>query len=278
MYIPHTRQRQSQVLREIAQEIALAGLWRGKVFEHVSFYGGTALRIVFGLDRYSEDMDFTLDSPNPDFSLAPYLPFVERELRAYGFDVSIQRRISSPPKRSDRAFLKMNTRVSMLTIGVPRGVVETVAREQLLKVKLEVDVDPPQGASTTVSFVYRPQAFSIRTYDLPSMFAGKFIAAVARARQSRIKGRDWYDVVWFVSRNIPVSLVHVRSRLIQTGHLDPNAEWNDSVARTMMVKKIDRLDIESARKDVFPFLRNRSAVEVWSREFFHDVARRMRFV
>ncbi|MBD3419337.1 MAG: nucleotidyl transferase AbiEii/AbiGii toxin family protein [Chitinivibrionales bacterium] len=268
----------TNALREIAQEIILLGLWRGKFFEHACFYGGTALRIIYGLDRFSLDMDFSLNKPDADFTLKPYLGFLEKELHAFGFDITIQGKQTSGRTKIESAFLKMNTRINMLMIGVPASIVSRVAREQLLKIKMEVDTDPPGSAGSEVSFLYRPQAFSIRTYDLPSMFAGKLHAAIARAWQTRVKGRDWYDLVWFVSRETPASLSHLRARLIQTGHISANALWDDSHARAMLLEKINRLDIQAARSDVLPFLKDPSAVNVWSREFFRDLVGRIRFL
>lgn len=268
-----------QALREIVQEIVLLGLWRGKFYEHAAFYGGTALRIMHGLPRYSEDMDFSLIRPNPDFVLQAYFSYVEEELRAYGFEVSIEQRSEKKTGAIDSAFVKMNTRTGFFKLGVPGSIVVRVAREQVLKVKFEVDIDPPDNFRTESKYLYMPQAFSVGLFDLPSMFAGKLHAAIARAWKTRVKGRDWYDLVWFAGKDVSVSLPHLRSRLIQTGHVHQKDSFDDKQARELLTRRIESLDIEAAKNDVRPFLtgRDNGQLDVWSNDFFLDLATRVKF-
>ena len=157
-YTLTTTEESLQALREITQEIALLGLWRGKFFEHAAFYGGSALRIVDGLPRYSEDLDFSLLVPNPGFKVQSYFAYVEKELRAFGFDVSIVQRPQNKGSAIDGAFVKMNTREGFLTLGVPRPLVDRLSREQVLKIKFEIDIDPPGDFRTETKYQYMPQA------------------------------------------------------------------------------------------------------------------------
>jgi hypothetical protein len=269
-----------QALREIVQEIALLGLWRGKFFEYAAFYGGTAIRIIHGLPRYSEDMDFSLMVPRPDFMLRPYFTYVENELRAYGFDATVVQRPDGKASPIESAFVKINTRKGFLSLGVPRSIVERLSREQMLKVKFEIDVDPPGDFQTETKYLYIPQTFSVLLFDLPSLFAGKLHAAIARAWKTRVKGRDWYDLTWFVGKEVVVSLTHLRARLVQTGHLDHQDTLSIHDARELLNKRIHSLDIEAARKDVRPFLKLKDTgqLDVWSKDFFLDLAARVKFV
>lgn len=267
-------------LREIIQEIVLLGLWRGKFFEHAAFYGGTAIRIVHGMQRYSEDMDFSLLAPDAGWKLGAYFPFVEQELRAFGFEVTIEQKTRYTTTAIESAFVKTNTRTGFLRLGMPQSIVNRLSREQLLKVKFEIDIDPPGGFKTETRFLYTPQVFSVKLFDLPSMFAGKLHAAIARSWKTRVKGRDWYDLVWFVGKNVSASLVHLKSRLVQTGHLNQSEEFTKKEARELLKKRIEKLDINTAKKDVSPFLAKNDALQltVWSKEFFLDCANRITFI
>lgn len=267
-----------QALRETVQHIALLGLWRAKFFEHAAFYGGTALRIVHGLPRFSEDMDFSLLTPNPDFSLNRFSGAIVAELTSYGFDPTVTPDTRKARSAIESAFVKMNTRQGLLAIGVPQSVVSRAHRDGVLKVKYEIDTSPPEGASTRTDFVFHPQSFSVRTYDLPSMFAGKVHAALARAWQGRVKGRDWYDLVWFAARGVAINTEHLRARLAQTGHLGPHDPFDAAHAREMLRERIRTLDFDAARRDVRPFIKDSAELEVWGADFFMDVAARTKFL
>ena len=216
-YTLTTTEESLQALREITQEIALLGLWRGKFFEHAAFYGGSALRIVDGLPRYSEDLDFSLLVPNPGFKVQSYFAYVEKELRAFGFDVSIVQRPQNKGSAIDGAFVKMNTREGFLTLGVPRLLVDRLSREQVLKIKFEIDIDPPGDFRTEMKYLYMPQAFSVRLFDLPSQFAGKLHAAIARKWKTRVKGRDWFDLGMVCRKRCCRVSGALKARLVQTG-------------------------------------------------------------
>lgn len=264
-------------LREVTQRIALLGLWRGKFFEHAAFYGGTALRILHGLPRFSEDMDFSLLITQRDFDLGKYMNYLTAELVAFGFAAHIQLRKRGPRSAAESAFVKVNTRDGLIAIGVPDGTVSRTARERLLKIKFEVDTDPPSGARTVTSYMYTPQAFSVRAYDLPSMFAGKMHAALARAWKTRVKGRDWFDLVWFVGKGVPVSLQHLRARLLQTGTVGASSSFGPDTVRELLRARIASLDFGAARADVVPFIKDASQLELWSPEFFYDLTEQLTF-
>ncbi len=262
-------------LREVFQEIALCGLWRGKFFEKAAFYGGTALRVLYGLDRFSEDMDFSLLAPNDRFDLDPYCACVEEELTAWGFTASVVRKEKTATSAVESAFLKANTREQLLVIDGGEEIAAAIHGRSQLKIKIEIDTNPPPGFSTETRFLLAPIPFSVKAYDAPSLFAGKMHALLCRGWQSRAKGRDWYDLVWYVSRGTPLDLAHLEARMRQSGHYDEEAPLEADQLRLMLAHKIEGLDIDNARSDVERFLTHRSAVRVWSKKFFASVADRI---
>ena len=262
-------------LREVLQEIALCGLWRGKFFERAAFYGGTALRILHGLDRFSEDMDFSLLTRQQSFDLSPYCTFMEEELSAWGFPTRIEAKKKTIDSAVESAFLKANTREVMLSIEADEEVAGAVHANQAIRIRIEVDTDPPPYFHDETRFLLQPIPFSVRVYDPASLFAGKMHALLCRGWKTRIKGRDWYDLVWYAGRGIRLNLVHLESRMKQSGHLAPDIRLDETTFRRLLAGKIDGLDVERARADVTRFLLNPTALTVWSRNFFHAVAEKI---
>jgi predicted nucleotidyltransferase component of viral defense system len=267
-----------RALRDILQQIALLGLWRVKFFEKAAFYGGTALRILHGMDRFSEDLDFSLLRPMPGFRLSQYTRGIETEIRSYGFDVQVTSRPTHPMKPVQSAFLKADTLSHLFLIEAEQDVLRMVPRGQVLKIKVEVDTDPPGEFETETAFLLRPIPFSVRAYSLPDLFAGKMHAVLCRRWKSRVKGRDWYDFVWYVTHHPELHLAHLQSRMRQTGHLEPEESLTDDLFRIRLSEVIGRLDVEQARREVEPFVETPASLTVWSRDFFHAIGRRIRIV
>lgn len=266
---PRNFEEYDRALREVAQEFMLLGLWRGKFFEKAAFYGGSALRLLYGMDRFSEDLDFSLLRADPEFRFDPYFGAIRRELTALGLDVELERRDKDTSIES--AFLKMNTKKALVIIGVPAYLSASTAGNRMIRVKFEADVDPPAGFGTEVRLLSEPSPIGVRAYTGPSMFAGKFHALLARAWKNRVKGRDWYDLVFFASRRIPLDLGYLQSRLSAAGTWDGGTMTADD-ARALLHRKIDTLDIDAARDDVSRFIPVPSDLDLWSREFFHQIA------
>jgi predicted nucleotidyltransferase component of viral defense system len=255
-------------LKEIMQEIALLGLWRAKFFEHAAFYGGTALRILYQLDRFSEDLDFSLLKPNPDFSLAPYLKAIEAELNGLGFSVTVTAKEKRFDSAIDSAFIKAGTREHLLKIHVPGPIAERAHSNAYLNIKLEVDTDPPGGFEIEAKTLLQPIPFAVKTYQQPDLFAGKLHAILQRNWKGRVKGRDYYDFVWYVARDVPVRLSHHEQRLRQSGGWSGARALQRADLIELLKKRFAEVDLEAAKKDVLPFLRDAAAVQLWSREFF----------
>jgi hypothetical protein len=263
-------------LREVLQEIALCGLWRGKFFERAAFYGGTALRILHGLDRFSEDMDFSLLRPESGFDLTSYCAAMEEELTAWGFLPRITVKRKNVESAIESAFLKLNTRQVLLSIKAGTEVAGAVHANRVISIRFEVDTDPPPDFQDETRFLLQPIPFSVRVYDPPSLFAGKMHAILGRGWKNRTKGRDWYDLVWYAARDIPLNLRHLETRLHQSGHLVPATSFDEGAFRNLLAEAIARLDVAQARADVERFLVNPDALRVWSKEFFLAVAEKIR--
>lgn len=258
-------------MKEIMQEIVLCGLSRAGFFKEAAFYGGTALRIFYGLDRFSEDLDFSLEQINLDFDLCSYFPVLEKEVKAFGLNVEIQEKEKTKDSNIRSAFLKGNTKEHLLLFYADERVVGTVAKNEVVKIKFEVDTNPPAFATYEHKYRLLPVPYEIRLYDMPSLFAGKIHAVICRGWQSRIKGRDLYDYIFYLSKAVTVNQKHLRARLIDSGYISENQECTLEEIKTMLKNRFDSIDFLQARKDVEPFIRDTSVLDIWSSDFFKQI-------
>ena len=267
-----------RALREILQEIALLGLWRSRFFEKAAFYGGTALRILYGMDRFSEDLDFSLLKPTAEFDLSRYCNALEKEISAFGFEATASGKSKSAQSTIQSAFLKADTLKHLLVINTTERLTASIPRGQVLKIKIEVDTDPPPGFDTETRFLLQPIPFSVRAFSLPDMFAGKMHAVLCRGWKGRVKGRDWYDLVWYAANHPQLHLNHLEQRMIQSGHLKKAEYLTPERLSTIAETVIGKLDMDQARREVEPFVKDPETLTVWSRDFFRDVIRRITLV
>ncbi|MGQ9800201.1 MAG: nucleotidyl transferase AbiEii/AbiGii toxin family protein [Candidatus Saccharicenans sp.] len=265
-------------LREIIQQVALLGLWRSKFFEKAAFYGGSALRILYGIDRFSEDLDFSLLKTDQNFNLLDYSQALKRELLSFGFNLNIETRVKRERTTIQSAFLKSETRKQLIFIGINPELIKQIPHHQVIKIKLEVDITPPAGFLTEMCYLLKPIPFSVRTFSLPDMFAGKMHAILCRQWKSRLKGRDWYDLVWFAAYHPELRLAHLEQRMRQTGHWEVPEPLSEKAWRELLKTRIESVDIQKIKKEVEPFVKNPAALDVWSREFFLEVAEKIKVV
>jgi len=264
---PKTRADYIIALKTLIQEMVLIGLGRAKFFEHAAFYGGTALRIVYQLPRFSEDLDFTLLSPVKDYSLKPYFQAITTELTAFGFQVEIVEAAKQTEKAIESAFIKANTKLHLLKIGVPDTLAKTAANE-VIKVKFEIDTNPPHAFDTEVKYLLVPIPYSVKVVSLEQMFAGKIHAILCRNWKTRVKGRDWYDLVWFVSRKVSCPAACLESRMRQSGHWTNSDKLDIATLQQLLSDTIRRVDLKAARQEAMLFVDNPAELEVWSEDFF----------
>ena len=258
-------------LREILQQTALLGLARHQFFQHAVFYGGTALRILHGLDRYSEDLDFSLLQPDPDFDFRPFIQGMHQELMGMGFQLEVDERKKNAESGIWSAFLKGNTLTMLLSIQ-EKNKIKGIHPDQKIQIKLEIDTDPPlMHLPLESKLVKNPVPFYVATYAIVDLFAGKMHAALCRNWNKRIKGRDWYDVIWYMQKNVPVNLVHLRERMRQTNHLGPEEKFGKKELLERIHAKIDEIDWELAKSDIAMFIPDKQKLVIWSAAFFHDL-------
>jgi len=258
-------------LKEIFQEIALLGLYQGGFFEKAAFYGGTALRILYGLPRFSEDLDFTLLEKNSDFNLEQYFSSIIDEFEALGITIEISQKTKKDFK-SDiaSAFLKNGT--SIHTLNIPANdlgnILDGVHSGKKLKIKFEVDTNPPLKFQAEAKTLLLPKTFNIITMTLPNLYAGKMHAVLCRKWISRVKGRDWFDFEWYVKRDTPLNLVHLQERMYESGDLEKDIKLDENLFKELMYKRINELDVDGAVKEVSPFIKDKSVFEFWSKDYF----------
>lgn len=263
-------------IKEIVQEIVLCGLSRGGFFNHAAFYGGTALRIFYGLDRFSEDLDFSLITQNPKFDLTKYFPYIENETKSLGLNFSVTEKEKSIDSNIISAFLKGNTKEHILTFYSPSDEHNIINKEEVIKIKFEIDVNPPIGATYETKFGLLPSPYQVRLYDMSSLFAGKIHACLCRNWKARVKGRDFYDYVFFLSMGAKVNLANLKAKLVQSKYIEEDYELTIENLKTLLKERFSNMDFKQAKEDVFPFVRDKSKLDLWSKEFFIEITNNLR--
>ena len=263
-------------VKEIMQEIVLCGLSRAGFFQKSAFYGGTALRIFYGLDRFSEDLNFSLTSPDPDFDLSGYFPTLKKEIASYGLNVEITEKEKTKDSAIRSAFLKGNTKEHILLFFAPESVNSGIASNETIKVKFEVDTNPPPGATYEHKYRLLPAPYEVALYDMPSLFAGKAHAVICRAWKSRVKGRDLYDYVFYLSRGASLNTEHLKARLVQSDAWKTEDSFSLNDAKKLLCTRFEEIDYSQAKEDVRPFIKDVSSLNLWSADFFKQITEGMK--
>lgn len=258
-------------LKEILQEITLCGLSRAGFFRKAAFYGGTALRIFYGLDRFSEDLDFSLKEKDEAFDLSRWFAAIENEAAAYGLNLSVEMKKKAKDTAIKSAFLKGKTREHLLLFYDDKGINGGISGNEAIKIKFEIDTRPPAGASFEKKYRLLPTPYEVNMYDEPSLFAGKLHAVICRNWKNRVKGRDLYDYVFYMSKSAHVNLPHLRARLIDSGFITENDACELEDVKKMLKNKFNTIDYKQAREDVIPFIKDSSKIDLWSADFFKQI-------
>ena len=258
-----TEQQKRNAIFEVNQQIILAGLYNGGFFNEAAFYGGTCLRIFHGLQRFSEDMDFSLLAPNEDFDFTKYFQPIIDQFALVDRNVEIKKKDKKNFGKVESAFLKDNTDVYDITFQT----------EKSIKIKIEVDTQPPMSFHTEQKLLLLPESFMTRCFTLPCLYAGKMHALVYRAWKNRVKGRDWYDFEWYVRHNVPLNFTHLHERALQFN--------NEDITKESFLEKLNEhlatTDINQVKADVLPFIRNPKEMAIWSNDYFMQLAQMIRF-
>lgn len=274
-YNPQNEEEILSALREIMQEITLAALSRTDFFEKAAFYGGTALRVFYGLDRYSEDLDFSLLKPDARFSIEPYFKAIRDEFKSLGLTVSIKEKKKTTQTTIDSAFLKAET--IWQEIVLEDIIKETGVRSnKTLKIKIEVDRQPPLNFQTEEKLLLRPFSFYVKCFTKPCLFAGKVHALLFRKWKNRVKGRDWYDLEWYIKKGVPLDINHFLARAKNT------KDWHeDNISKEQIIelldKKIESVSFRSIKEDVVRFIKNDEVLNIWNTQYFKDLINKMKF-
>lgn len=249
---------------EVSQQIVLAGLADGGFFDKAAFYGGTCLRIFHGLNRFSEDMDFTLLREDESFRFEQYFQPVIDQFALVGRRVEIRKKDKKGFGKVESAFLKDNTDVYDLSFQT----------EKSIKVKIEVDTAPPLKFATEQKLSLQPKSFMTRCVALPDLFAGKMSALAFRAWKTRVKGRDWYDFEWYVRNGVPLGWDHLQERIRQSTGQEMTPEQLQAALR----ERLGGTDIELVKKDVLPFVNDPHELDIWSNDYFLQLADKIKLV
>lgn len=263
-------------LREIMQEIALAGLQRAGFFEKAAFYGGTALRIFYGLDRFSEDLDFSLLTVDPEFSLDKYLGAILTEFESLGMTVSVREKQKANPNNIESAFLKSETIWKELVLEDVIGSFELDQKANII-IKIEVDTEPPLGFQTEEKLLTKPFSFFVKCFTIPNLFAGKMHALLFRKWKNNVKGRDWYDMEWYIKKGEALNLSHFLLRAKDSGSWNKETITEDEF-RDLLKKKIDSVNFDLMKADASRFIPDPRVLDIWSPPYFHELVSRLKVI
>lgn len=266
---------ETNAMKQIIQEIVLCGLSRGGFFDVAAFYGGTALRIFYGLNRFSEDLDFALLKPDKEFDLSKYFSYIEKEVESYGLNLTIITKQKNKESNITSAFLKGDTKEHILKF-FPNENMKNVTSLKDIKIKFEVDINPPRGAEYEFKYKLLPSPHQIRLYDEPSLFAGKIHAVLCRGWNNRVKGRDLYDYIFYLSKNISVNIELVKQKLIESEVNGVDKSFNIEKLKNMLNKRFKQINYTEAKEDILPFIEDTDSLNLWSSDFFIEITKELK--
>lgn len=270
-YNPKTIEDKKNTIKEVLQEVILAGLSKTDFFTHAAFYGGTALRIFYDVDRFSEDLDFSLLVSDETFDISKYLKPISEIINSLGLHFEVSKKEKSSESTIDSAFIKGNTKETFMIIySNPTDSAQIIHNEKIM-IKFEIDVNPPKYANTEIKYRLLPFPYQVRIYDKSSLFAGKIHAVLARGWKNHVKGRDLYDYVYYLSLDIKVNLKHLEARLKQTKSIEDDTKLTKEKLIEILEKRFDQIDYEIVKLDVRPFIKDQNNLDLWNSHFFKSI-------
>lgn len=267
-YNPQNNEERENALKEIFQEIALSGLSHGGFFDQAAFYGGTCLRIFYGLNRFSEDLDFALTKKNDNFNIDNYFPALEKEFLSYGITINIESKVKNFDSNVQSAFIKGNTYVLMMTFFPKNEEVNKIISNQKLKIKFEVDTDNPSGFNVETKFRMLPSPYEVKVFDEATLFAGKIHALICRNYKNHVKGRDYYDYLFYIGKGTKFNLEYLKNKLINTNDNFNKEEITLEKVKELLKARFESVDYELAKKDVSNFILDKNSLNIWKKELF----------
>ncbi len=261
-------------LREVVQELVLSSLSHVGFFNEAALYGGTALRIFYGLDRFSEDLDFSLIDIKKDFDINEYISPLQSELDKYGLELNVIKKDKSASTDVASLFIEANLR--RLVYLIYDVDVSIINHNENLKIKIDVDTNPPLGATYEIREPLTPflYPYSATIFDFSSLLAGKISALLSRGWKNRVKGRDFYDYIFLLSIDNKVNLLHLENRLVKSNYISSISSFDIDVLKDLLNKRFSEIDFTQALNEVFPFLINpTSSLEtVFTKDYFISVS------
>ena len=259
-------------VKQALQEITLCGLGRSDFYQNAAFNGGSALRIFHGLQRFSEDLDFSIDNEKIDtFVLDKYVGCINNELASLGIPATFE--VDSKSGFIQRGYIKGNCREILNCFGTEEVFTGRVPANEVLKIKLEADAAALSAASYETKYLLQPYPTPVRLYDKCTLFAGKVSAVLSRSWKSRVKGRDLYDYLFYITNKYPMNLAHLESRLKNNGYLKSYQSLDKDILKQLLCERFTTIDYASAKSDVSPFIRDRKVVDFWSADLFIAVTK-----
>lgn len=274
-YNPKNSLEVKNAIREITQSIVLIGLSRSNFFSKASFYGGTALRIFYGLNRYSEDLDFTLNVTDDTFSLTPYIESIINVAKSYGIDLNIEVKNKKIKTPIESAFAKLNTYQTFITFNIDENLVSKLHKDELIKVKFEVDCNPPLGFKVESKWITEPELASVSVLNIESLFSGKLHAILCRNYKNTVKGRDFYDFIFYINKKVKPNLDYLKNKLIESNKIDKDEEFNIDTLKKMLIERFEQVDFKQVRDDAQKFVMKNENLSFYCKELFIDLVNRM---
>lgn len=270
-YNPKNLDETKLIVREFVQQIILVGLSRGGFFKYASFYGDTALRIFYGLNRYSEDLDFTLNNNSNDFSLEPYLSKIKNIALSYGINLDTNIKTKKIEIPIESAFAKLNTYQTFISLNLNKDIISTLHKDEVIKIKFEIDCHPSLGFNTTTKWLDVPEFANISVLDESSLFSGKIHAILCRNYKGHVKGRDYYDFLFYIKKRVKPNLNYLRNKLIDSKKIDENTSFNLEVLKNMLKNKVREVDFDEVREETSRFLIENEDLSYYCLELFEQM-------
>ena len=267
-YDPKNNFERENAIKEIIQEIALAGLSRGGFFDKAAFYGGSCLRIFYGLNRFSEDLDFAFIKKDESFNIEEYFPYLQKEFLSYGLDLNIEIKKKQEEFKVQSAFLKANTMLMLMSFFSKSEDAKKVVSNQTIKVKFEIDIDNPCGGSTKYMYRFLPAPYEIQVFDEETLFAGKIHAILCRDYKNHVKGRDYYDYLFYVGKSCKFNIRYLENKLKNSGKIANDEVLSLNKVKDRLKDKFLKVDYQLAKQDVVNFISDKESLKLWNENLF----------
>jgi len=274
-YEPVTIEETKNSIREIMQSIVLIGLSRSDFFKKASFYGGTALRIFYGLNRFSEDLDFTLNEKDENFTIEPYIKQIEDVAESFGLYFEITTKTKAIKTPIESAFAKLNTYQTFISLSVNSKLTSKLHKDEVIKVKFEIDCNPPLGFNTQTKWIDLPEFAPVVILDESSLFSGKIHAILCRNYKNTVKGRDYYDFLYYIAMKVRPNMIYLRNKLIESNTIDQDDEFNINILKKMLTERIEKVNFVDVQNDVSRFILKPENISYYSKDFFMQMVEKI---